>query len=275
MASIIKFPNSLENRDEMKKLREELESLILEEDNLIYIECENIRTKYIREFGSKEYKILKLSLSYQKLRRKIEVLQAKLNRKETISREFLNRLDRDIEKEFQKYLEELNVKLEEINWADDRFGLDKITGQELIDFKKKYKELVKKLHPDLNPTIDSKMLEIFYKVVDAYKNGWSEIIDLYYELIVLADDYNAEDDRLNYKAEIGRLKEKIEKIKASIADIKNSYPYIYKDLLDSPQETQNHKKELDDLIESYKRSNKYLEDRLKEIIEDVKDWKSR
>lgn len=275
MASIIKFPNSLENRDEMKKLREELESLILEEDNLIYIECENIRTKYIREFGSKEYKILKLSLSYQKLRRKIEVLQAKLNRKETISREFLNRLDRDIEKEFQKYLEELNAKLEEINWADDRFGLDKITGQELIDFKKKYKELVKKLHPDLNPTIDSKMLEIFYKVVDAYKNGWSEIIDLYYELIVLADDYNAEDDRLNYKAEIGRLKEKIEKIKASIADIKNSYPYIYKDLLDSPQETQNHKKELDDLIESYKRSNKYLEDRLKEIIEDVKDWKSR
>lgn len=130
---------------------------------------------------------------------------------------------------------------------------------------------MKKLHPDLNPTIDSKMLEIFYKVVDAYKNGWSEIIDLYYELIVLADDYNAEDDRLNYKAEIGRLKEKIEKIKASIADIKNSYPYIYKDLLDSPQETQNHKKELDDLIESYKRSNKYLEDRLKEIIEDVKD----
>ena len=275
MASIIKFPNSLENRNEVKRLREELERLILEEDNLIYIECENIRAKYIREFGSKEYKILKLSLSYQKLRRKIEVLQAKLNRKETISREFLNRLDRDIEKEFQKYIEELNVKLEEINWAADRFSSDKITGQEFIYFKKKYKELVKKLHPDLNPSIDPKLLEIFYKVVDAYKNGWSEIIDLYYELIVLADDYNAEDDRLNYKSEIGRLKEKIEKIKTSIADIKNSYPYNYKDLLDSPQETQNHKKELDDLIESYKTSNKYLEDRLKEIIENVKDWKSR
>ena len=275
MASIIKFPNSLENRDEMKRLREELERLILEEDNLIYIECENIRAKYIREFGSKEYKILKLSLSYQKLRRKIEILQAKLNRKETISRDFLNRLDRDIEKEFQKYMEELNAKLEEINWAADRFSSDKITGQEFIDFKKKYKELVKKLHPDLNPGIDTKLLEIFYKVVDAYKNGWSEIIDLYYELIVLADDYNAEDDRLNYKAEIGRLKEKIEKIKASIADIKNSYPYIYKDLLDSPQETQNHKEELDDLIESYKRFSQYLEDRLKEIIENVKDWKSR
>lgn len=271
MADIIKFPNSSENRNEVKRFREELERLILEEDNLIYIECENIRAKYIREFGSKEYKILKLSLSYQKLRRKIEILQAKLNRKETISREFLNRLDRDIEKEFQKYMEELNAKLEEINWAADRFSSDKITGQEFIDFKKKYKELVKKLHPDLNPGIDTKLLEIFYKVVDAYKNGWSEIIDLYYELIVLADDYNAEDDRLNYKAEIGRLKEKIEKIKASIADIKNSYPYIYKDLLDSPQETQNHKKELDDLIESYKTSNKYLEDRLKEIIENVKD----
>lgn len=275
MASIIKFPNSFDNRYEMKKLREELERLILEEDNLIYIERENIRAKYIREFGSKEYKILKLSLSYQKLRRKIEILQAKLNRKETIGREFLNRLDRDIEKEFQKYLEELNAKLEEINWAADRFSSDKITGQEFIDFKKKYKELVKKLHPDLNSGIDPKLLEIFYKVVDAYKNGWSEIIDLYYELIVLADDYNAEDDRLNYKSEIGRLKEKIEKIKTSIADIKNSYPYNYKDLLDSPQETQNHKKELDDLIESYKTSNKYLEDRLKEIIENVKDWKSR
>lgn len=275
MADIIKFPNSSENRNEVKRFREELERLILEEDNLIYIECENIRAKYIREFGSKEYKILKLSLSYQKLRRKIEILQAKLNRKETISRDFLNRLDRDIEKEFQKYMEELNAKLEEINWAADRFSSDKITGQEFIDFKKKYKELVKKLHPDLNPGIDTKLLEIFYKVVDAYKNGWSEIIDLYYELIVLADDYNAEDDRLNYKAEIGRLKEKIEKIKASIADIKNSYPYIYKDLLDSPQETQNHKKELDDLIESYKTSNKYLEDRLKGIIENVKDWKSR
>lgn len=271
MANIIKFSNSFEDRNEMKRLRKELGKLILEEDNLVYIECENIRAKYIREFGSKEYKILKLSLSYQKLLRKIEILQAKLNRKDSISIDFLNRLDRDIEKEFQKYLEELNSKLEEINWAADRFGLDRITGQEFIDFKKKYKELVKKLHPDLNPGIDTKMLEIFYKVVDAYKNGWSEIIDLYYELIILADDYNAEDDRLNYKSEIGRLKEKIEKIKASIADIKNSYPYIYKDLLDSPQETQNHKKELDDLIESYKISNQYLEDRLKEIIENVKD----
>lgn len=275
MANIIKFPNSSKNRNEVKRLREELEKLILEEDNLVYIECENIRAKYIREFGSKEYNILKLSLRYQKLRRKIEILQAKLNRKEIITRDFLNKIDKDIEKEFQKYLEELNAKLEEINRAADRFGLDKITGQEFIDFKKKYKELVKILHPDLNPGIDTKMQEIFYKVVDAYKSGWTEIIDLYYELIVLGDDYNTNCDRLNYKAEIGRLKEKIEKIKASIADIKNSYPYIYKDLLDSPQETQNHKKELDDLIESYKTSNKYLEDRLKEIIENVKDWKSR
>ena len=137
MANIIKFSNSFEDRNEMKRLRKELEKLILEEDNLVYIECENIRAKYIREFGSKEYKILKLSLSYQKLRRKIEILQAKLNRKDSISIDFLNRLDRDIEKEFQKYLEELNSKLEEINWAADRFGLDKITGKELIDFKKK------------------------------------------------------------------------------------------------------------------------------------------
>lgn len=78
MANIIKFPNSSKNRNEVKRLREELEKLILEEDNLIYIECENIRAKYIREFGSKEYNILKLSLRYQKLRRKIEILQAKL-----------------------------------------------------------------------------------------------------------------------------------------------------------------------------------------------------
>ena len=270
MANIIKFPNSSKNRNEVKRLREELEKLILEEDNLVYIECENIRAKYIREFGSKEYKILKLSLSYQKLRRKIEILQAKLNRKEIITRDFLNKIDKDIEKEFQKYLEELNAKLEEMNWAVDRSGLEKITGQKLIDFKKKYKELVKKLHPDLNPGIDPKLLEIFYKVIDAYKNGWTEIIDLYYEIIVLSEEFDLNEGLKNYEVEIERLRGKIEKVKAYIEDIKNSYPYIYKDIVESPQEIKNRKKDLEDLIENYKSSIEYLENRLKEIIGNVK-----
>ena len=72
MADIIKFPNSFENRDEMKRLREELEKLILEEDNFRYIECENIRAKYIREFGSKEYKPTSWRRIYCKRNRKIK-----------------------------------------------------------------------------------------------------------------------------------------------------------------------------------------------------------
>lgn len=157
-----------------------------------------------------------------------------------------------------------------MNWAVDRSGLEKITGQKLINFKKKYKELVKKLHPDLNPGIDPKLLEIFYKVIDAYKNGWTEIIDQYYEIIVLSEEFDLNEGLKNYEVEIERLRGKIEKVKAYIEDIKNSYPYIYKDIVESPQEIKNRKKDLEDLIENYKSSIEYLENRLKEIIGNVK-----
>jgi len=269
MAKIIIFPNSNEYKDELKRLRSELGDLIIQRDNLIYHDCEKIRAAYIKKFAAKEYKNLRLALKYQKLYRKVEILQAKINRQEEISFEFLDQIDKALDEELKKYWEELENKFDQINWATDYLSSDKMTGQEYFDFKRKYKELVKRLHPDLNPDLSDQLLEIFYKIVDAYKNGWNEIINIYYELIII--DENMDIDGIkNFKEEIERLKLKIEKIKSSIEQIKTSYPYSYKDIIENPDRVEDYHKKLNELIASYKSSIEYLENRLKELKKNVR-----
>jgi hypothetical protein len=54
--NIILFPEFQKLKEEVDKLRIELSMLILERDQLRFVECKNIEMVYILKLGSLEYK---------------------------------------------------------------------------------------------------------------------------------------------------------------------------------------------------------------------------
>lgn len=70
MGEIVEFPDTKNLKEKIKTLRENLEELLIEKDNLESIVCENIKTKYTLLFGGLEYRLYKAYCEYLRLRRK-------------------------------------------------------------------------------------------------------------------------------------------------------------------------------------------------------------
>lgn len=70
MGQIVEFPDVKESKEKIRRLKKELEDLLLEKDHLQCVTCQNIRTAYTLTFGDLEYKLYKASCDYLRLRRK-------------------------------------------------------------------------------------------------------------------------------------------------------------------------------------------------------------
>lgn len=112
--SVILFPQYEELKNEVQKLRTELSMLVLERDELQFVECKNIEMAYLLALGGLEYKAYETQCAVLRLKRKIELIQAKKNRQERI---VPAEIERTLDDEFAEYQEKLNARIEDMNAA--------------------------------------------------------------------------------------------------------------------------------------------------------------
>ncbi|MFV0558871.1 MAG: hypothetical protein ACK5MW_09610 [Enterococcus sp.] len=111
---IIPFPELVTLKEEIEKLHTELSMLLLERDELKYVECKNIEMQYMLTLGSLEYKAFELHCATLRLKRKIERIQAKKNRQEKVS---VSAIEKLLDDEFAEYQEKLNEQIAKMNAA--------------------------------------------------------------------------------------------------------------------------------------------------------------
>ena len=80
--NVIVFPDFEKLKSEVEKMRTELSMLLLERDELQFVICKNIETEYMLKLGSIEYRAYEAQCLSLRLKRKIELIQAKKNRQE-------------------------------------------------------------------------------------------------------------------------------------------------------------------------------------------------
>lgn len=158
MGQIIELPDITELKREISQLKKSLEDLVLERDELRFVVCENIKTMYMLEIGDLEYRVYKMYCDYLRLRRKREIIQAKKNRQETITMDSIEKL---LDDEFLSYKKKLDEKINEMNQALEKSKMDALTEEQTVEFKKLYRNIVKSLHPDLNPTTSEAEKQLF------------------------------------------------------------------------------------------------------------------
>lgn len=95
---------------EIKDLRAEITRLIALRDDLIYRVCPALRATYEKEIGCIEREILAAKLYLKEKRRTLEILRAKLNRRELLSYE---EAAKQAQEETRSFEEELKRKTEE------------------------------------------------------------------------------------------------------------------------------------------------------------------
>ena len=230
MGQIIEFPDDKRAGEKIQELKKTLENLVFERDNLKFVICENIKTEYMLIFGSLEYRIYKSYLKYLRLKRKKDLIQAKKNCQEKI---IIEDIDTKLDEEFCDYKKKLDEKVEEINRALDRSKGEILSDEDSKFLKKTYKNIVKKLHPDINPSVTKAEKELFYHATEAYKDGDLASLEIIYDIVCKEED--KEDKAFsgkNPEEEVKRLEDLVNQVEDNIDLIKSIPPYTWKILLE-------------------------------------------
>ena len=262
--TIIVFPEFITLKAEVEKLRTEISMLLLERDELRLVICKNIETAYMLALGSLEYKAFELHCEFLRLKRKIDLVQAKKNRQEKV---VISAIEKILDEEFEEYQRQLDEQINKMNQALDHSKGRPLTDEETKEIKKTYRNIVKALHPDLHPDITPAQIQLFQNAVQAYENGDLNSLRIISEMVAEPVIPEKSENGLTILAkEKERLSKTIELIREQITEIKSEYPYTMKELVDDPEQIAKKKAELEETIKELKEAYDIYAARLKEML---------
>lgn len=261
---IIVFPDYQKLKDTVEKMKTELSMLLLERDELQFIICRNIETLYYLKLGALEHRAYKAECDALRLRRKIALVQAKINRQEKV---ILPLIEEILDREFADYRRRLQEQIEKMNEALERSRLPILNEEERKELRTIYRKVVKCLHPDLNPDVTEAHIQLFVNAVEAYKNGDLEGLRLI-ELMAVNTELpeNTRDAMSVLANENARLEKVIAAIREDIIKIKNEYPYTVKDIVEDAEKEQKRREELENFLRHYEELIDIYKKKLQEML---------
>ena len=246
--NIILFPDFEQLKADVKQLKETLAARLLERDELQLVICRNLEMEYLLTFGSLEYRLYEAQCTMLRLKRKIEYIQAAINRQEKIQ---LAKIEELLDQEFASYEQLLNEKIDQMNAAIERNNAPKLSKEEAAHIKTLYRIIVKRLHPDLHPENTGAQLQLFKNAVVAYHNGDIDTLQTIFELLddTVLDPH--EDALTQLRKDQKRLSTLIQSVEQTIQTIKQQFPYSEKALLQDNLRITQRKEELEAVIQQY------------------------
>ncbi|MDI9369343.1 MAG: molecular chaperone DnaJ [Synergistota bacterium] len=236
-----------ELRGDVERLRTELSTLVLERDELLLVECRNNETAYMLSIGVLEYKAYEIECAVLRLKRKLELNQAKINRQEKV---VLSEIEDHLDAAFAEYRERLKEQLEKMNNAIEQSQGTPLSDDEVHELKKLYRVIIKALHSDLHPDQSDAKSRLFQNAVLAYGNGDLDGLRIIEAMIAGESPLGETPDATELlMKEKDRLSDLVRKVKDRITEIKSEYPYTMKRIVQSPEMTEARKAELQERIE--------------------------
>lgn len=247
--NVIIFHGFEKLKNEVEKMRTELSMLLLERDELQFVICKNIETEYMLKLGSIEYKAYEAQCAALRLKRKIELIQAKKNRQERV---IIPDIEKVLDNEFAEYQKQLDEQINRMNDALERSRAKVLSDEESKELKKLYRKIVKALHPDMNPDVSEALANLFDHAVQAYKNGDLRTLRIIGEMAgsnPLPEQHK--DAITQLTGEKDRLQKLLKSIRDGIEEIKGEYPYTMKEILEDEDKIKQKKQELERIISQY------------------------
>jgi hypothetical protein len=246
----------------VQKLETELADLVYERDKLLYHVCPKLQSEYMLKIGKLEYAIFEYQCKILRTKRKIEIIRSFTNRELSFD---VAEIEKQLDREYREYTDKLLEKQKEIDSARLKNGSygKPLTDEEAAELKKLYTLIVKKLHPDINHDGTPEQQGHFIDAVDAYKNA--DLAEL--RIIYLLLEKTSSKETENSMEKMAKRKELLLNEKKYLSDeiqkIKESFPYIIKDILYDETKLQQKIDELSILLtecqEQYKTAESHLE----------------
>ena len=217
-------------------------------------EAFSFQEEYYRIFGDLMLEAFQLKIECIRLKKEISYCQFCINQNRDINQNELNTMIEKIMEDYQKELKQLSMH---VNLSKEA---KTISPKDLMEIKKIYRRIVKKIHPDLNPESFKKreVKDLWDRMMLAYQCNQLEELK---EIEVLLEFITK--DASNHSIE--NLEERLEKLNEEIERIVNTNPYQYKFLLNDENEVKEQKDNYLREIKEYQKYKNDLEELLKQF----------
>lgn len=217
-------------KNQYEDLREELSKLAAEQEMLLSTEKRNLETKYYLKVGRKQYELFILRNEVLRLKRKIEMIRASLNRGEEYDPEMI---EKRLDEEFRRWEEEVLELVKKIRHAEYINDLPRLSHAESRELRKLFRELVRRLHPDLNPDLPENNKYLWNRVLAAYDHGSLQELKT---LALLVGDRESAGWNLTaleeLKTAIAQTKERIDHLLKDLDKLEQQFPFNLREKLD-------------------------------------------
>lgn len=238
-------------QDKVASLQQELLDLVGEHDHLRYVICVNIENDYMLKMGYLEVKAFELQLTFSRMRREISMIQACINRGEAVQ---LAVIQERLKSEFASFQAKLTNQLNQLDRALGRGQADCLSEEEMKELKQLYRQLVKAWHPDMNSNLGPEYAQLFERAVQAYRSG--DLVTMRILAVIQGGqdpEVNREEtDSLSYwQTKFEETNDLIANYRERMATIRQSYPYLYLEILEDDQRLRERQEEYEELIQQY------------------------
>jgi hypothetical protein len=213
-----------QNLEKLNSLKSELAKLISDRDYLENTIKKNLEALYVTRIGKNEYELFNLECQLARLKRKIELIQIRINHGKNVN---LFEVEKQLDDEYSKWQKKIDGMLSDIKASEARLN-SLMSEKETREFQSLYRSLVKKLHPDVNANQSEKEALLWDRTQIAYKLGDIEelqTIKLLLEGIGEEDIKKDPDSLYLIDRQIEALKEKISRLTRYIKELKSEFPF--------------------------------------------------
>lgn len=259
-------PQAARLREECRDLAAELANLVFQHDSLVTELIPALEAEFLTKLGPGRTRVLEIQLENRRLQRRIESIQACLNRGRVPD---LERIDQALEEELSAWTEEVARQRRQVEKARQAL-VEPMPVAELRQIRSLYRELVKLLHPDLNP-VTPERARLWLQVQHAWQQGDAQGLELLADLARRLEgratwEETSALDRLT--AERDRLKVHVQRVAARLQELKDSFPCDHQERLADPGWVEEQDRENRKVLELELRSREALQGRLRLLLEE-------
>lgn len=240
MSELILHPGAIELRKRRDRLRGQLATLVRERLAIIFDELPALRYRYEELFGEIEREIQAKTLEMSERKRMMELFLLKIDRGQTLDKETIDLTLKAVYREFARLRGEVEriAKSEaekEPVWSavgkkdhekGARFRTREEKNREVrLEIKQHYRQLAKRLHPDIAPTDDPLVRTYWELTQSAYERDDLDLLRTLVNIVETGPGVGKGRISSSTAEEIVRLLGLINDEEKRIAELKLSDPY--------------------------------------------------
>ena len=208
-------------------LKKEFTELFAQKNDMLTQEEQVLTAMYLTAIGQKQHQKYCLTVEIKMMTQRISLYQAYFNRNEYPDKPAI---EKKMEKQFAGYQKKMTEEAKRIAHAKAFLKEGFLSEGEVKKLKDVYRQIVKRLHPDINPNVTEAEMDLFVKAQAAY--DLCDLITL--NAILLSLDNLAPKayvEPLDLKVQVYLLETQVFKLKDQIDALEKQFPFTYREKL--------------------------------------------